>query len=212
MLSSHERHGMREPRAPLALALMLALLAGGLLACSTHRVALGYAPTRGFQVAPDAAPRVAVGSFEDARETDDDWLGAIRGGYGNPLKRLRTQRPTAERLRDLEALHGQGLVTRSTRRSGGRSWTRCEAARRAARRDGGRPSAGCSQIPPRPDAPTRRKAFPRARTPATQVESPGPSWSPLVQPAGLSAEVDALIDAEEALSQDLKVATAEVAA
>lgn len=39
-------------------------------------------------------PVVRVGRFEDARDTDSDWLGAIRGGYGNVLKRLRTEEST----------------------------------------------------------------------------------------------------------------------
>ena len=37
-----------------------------------------------------------VGSFADDRGTNANWLGAIRGGYGNPLKKLYTDRPVSE--------------------------------------------------------------------------------------------------------------------
>jgi hypothetical protein len=37
-----------------------------------------------------------VGAFTDDRGTDANWLGAIRGGYGNPLKKLYTDRPVSE--------------------------------------------------------------------------------------------------------------------
>ncbi|WP_424671866.1 hypothetical protein [Candidatus Binatus sp.] len=37
-----------------------------------------------------------VGPFADDRGTNANWLGAIRGGYGNPLKKLHTDRPVSE--------------------------------------------------------------------------------------------------------------------
>jgi hypothetical protein len=47
---------------------------------------------------PEGKPpaNVSVDTFQDERDTDLNWLGAIRGGYGNPLKTLRTDQPTAE--------------------------------------------------------------------------------------------------------------------
>jgi hypothetical protein len=50
-----------------------------------------------------------VGSFTDDRGTEPDWLGAIRGGYGNPLKKLRTDKPTSEVV---EAAFRDALQTR----------------------------------------------------------------------------------------------------
>ena len=37
-----------------------------------------------------------MGTFADDRGTNANWLGAIRGGYGNPLKKLYTDRPVSE--------------------------------------------------------------------------------------------------------------------
>jgi hypothetical protein len=52
---------------------------------------------------------IMVGSFTDDRGTEPDWLGAIRGGYGNPLKKLRTEKPTSEVV---EAAFRDALQTR----------------------------------------------------------------------------------------------------
>jgi hypothetical protein len=65
------------------LALLLLALAG----CSTTAVSLDY--TRAPAPAAGVRPQVAVGSFADQRRADDPRkLGAIRGGFGNPLKTL----------------------------------------------------------------------------------------------------------------------------
>jgi uncharacterized lipoprotein YajG len=73
---------MRRNLRPL-LALLLLLLAG----CSTTAVSLDY--TRALAPVAGARPQVAVGSFADQRRDDDPrQLGAIRGGYGQPLKTL----------------------------------------------------------------------------------------------------------------------------
>jgi len=68
------------------------LLAAALSACTTDYVALRYAPTAGQTPAATQTPVVSVGAFQDARGGDADWIGAIRGGYGNPVKTLRSQR------------------------------------------------------------------------------------------------------------------------
>ena len=70
----------------------LALLVG---ACVSSEVDVGYkAPA----VRPDAAanPVVAVGRFGDTRKFESTYLGAIRGGFGNPLKKLFTPVPVSE--------------------------------------------------------------------------------------------------------------------
>jgi len=98
------RRGIRAARTGLLLS-----AAAALLACSTHRVPLRYAPVRATAVEPAAQPLVVVGRFVDERDTDSDWLGAIRGGYGNALKRLRTEAPTADVV---EAAFRDALVER----------------------------------------------------------------------------------------------------
>lgn len=58
-----------------------------LVACSTTPVTLDYKPAQA-EPPPRVEPLVAVGDFADDRGTDPHWLGAIRGGMGNPLKTL----------------------------------------------------------------------------------------------------------------------------
>lgn len=41
-------------------------------------------------------PSIALGDVTDGREHDRTWLGAIRGGFGNPLKVLHTQGPVSD--------------------------------------------------------------------------------------------------------------------
>ena len=84
------------------------------LGCSTYRVDMDYKPpprSRGF---PNQGPGVvAVGTFTDARDADADWLGAIRGGFGNPLKKLRTEGPAVAVVADIfrTALVARGLLS-----------------------------------------------------------------------------------------------------
>jgi hypothetical protein len=61
--------------------------------CSTHTLQLRYEPT--MEVVPQTTetPRVAVGSFRDDRGEESTWFGAIRGGFGNPLKKLHANQP-----------------------------------------------------------------------------------------------------------------------
>lgn len=63
-------------------------------ACGTRRVSLEY-QTPG-QPLPPLKQLVAVGHFADNRGEPANWLGAIRGGYGNPLKNLETAEPVSE--------------------------------------------------------------------------------------------------------------------
>ena len=78
---------------PACSACLLLLLAG----CSTHIAKLDYQPAASPVTAPvQSAATLTVGRFNDMRGTRSDWLGAIRGGFGNPLKRLYTDRPTTE--------------------------------------------------------------------------------------------------------------------
>ena len=66
------------------------------IGCSTHMVSVTYQPTGQIVRNAPGEASVTVGRFSDDRGTDSNWLGAIRGGYGNPLKKLRTDKPTNE--------------------------------------------------------------------------------------------------------------------
>lgn len=93
--------------------LRLALLLGIFdlaTACSTHSVALAYKPaTPPKPVRGDV--RIAVGDFTDNRGEPATWLGAIRGGYGNPLKTIEASKSVSELVKDVvrEALQARGL-------------------------------------------------------------------------------------------------------
>jgi hypothetical protein len=66
-----------------------------LFGCSTHVAAIKYQPTRYFLIEAKDAHPVTVGNFADNRGTDSRWLGAIRGGFGQVIKRLLTDEPTS---------------------------------------------------------------------------------------------------------------------
>lgn len=77
--------------AATALLPLLSMLSG----CSTTSVGLTYAPPAAVVKATPAAP-IMVGTFVDQRGvTPSTWLGAIRGGFGNPLKTLEADRPVS---------------------------------------------------------------------------------------------------------------------
>jgi len=54
------------------------------------------APSATPNKAAASARPVNVGTFVDARGEPANWLGAIRGGFGNPLKNLESDRPVAD--------------------------------------------------------------------------------------------------------------------
>lgn len=61
-------------------------------------MSMEYAPAHPPVVATDARGVAAVG-VTDLRGTPESWLGAIRGGYGNPLKKLYTDASTTPVVR-----------------------------------------------------------------------------------------------------------------
>src|SRR5664279_3250430 len=65
-------------------------------ACGTTKVDLRYATSATAVRTPENAPRVEVGSFVDQRGEPANWLGAIRGGFGNPLKNLESSTPVSQ--------------------------------------------------------------------------------------------------------------------
>jgi len=66
-----------------------------LAACGTTKVGLTYAPPATVSKAASSNP-VQVGTFTDSRGEPATWLGAIRGGFGNPLKTLESDKPVSE--------------------------------------------------------------------------------------------------------------------
>jgi uncharacterized lipoprotein YajG len=81
-------------------------------ACSTTPVQLSY---NSAALSPgQAAPIVAVGDVVDNRDHDPKWLGAIRGGYGNPIKTLETEQPVSEVVKTTlsEGLSADGLLAK----------------------------------------------------------------------------------------------------
>ena len=98
-------------------ALLSALLLGAFsLACSTNTVTLAYRPALA-PAAQSAVPttQVSVGDFTDNRKEPVHWIGAIRGGYGNPLKVLETDKTVSELVRDAfrQALAARGLYSQT---------------------------------------------------------------------------------------------------
>ena len=75
---------------------LIALLILGTIGCSTHIETVKYQPTDLISSSASGQGSAVVGPFVDDRGTNENWLGAIRGGYGNPLKKLYTDRPVSE--------------------------------------------------------------------------------------------------------------------
>lgn len=75
-----------------------------------YPVALTYVAPADVQ---QGAPTIVFGDVVNQRERGENWLGAIRGGYGNPLKVLVTEQPVhevvAQAFRD--ALAARGMAT-----------------------------------------------------------------------------------------------------
>ena len=80
-------------------------------ACGTTPVTLGYQPSV-TAVATSAKPLIGVAAFVDRRGTDPHWLGAIRGGMGQPLKTLELQDTASNMVKEAyrQALATRGLL------------------------------------------------------------------------------------------------------
>ncbi len=79
--------------------------------CTTNTVTLSYVGAGTAKPAVAPAVHVSVGDFSDNRHEPSQWIGAIRGGYGNPLKKLETDKPVAELVKEAfrQALIARGL-------------------------------------------------------------------------------------------------------
>jgi len=91
----------------VALAISTAVMGG----CSSHTMALKYEQSS-LLASSTASRKAQVGIVVDNRGTADNWLGAIRGGYGNPLKKLYTEGSTATVVRKAfeDALGARGFL------------------------------------------------------------------------------------------------------
>ncbi|MCI0753997.1 YajG family lipoprotein [Teichococcus vastitatis] len=95
--------------------LIAAALLLGLAACGTTEANLVYTPATAMTSPAQARPVVAVGTVVDRREDgreDPRWIGTIRGGYGNAMKRLDAPVPVTEVVRQAftDALRARGLL------------------------------------------------------------------------------------------------------
>lgn len=90
------------------------LLTALLISCSTTKVGMTYNAPVESQTFANTRP-IELGSFIDQRNEPPTWLGAIRGGYGNPLKNLESNVPVSQLVQEafssaLQA-HGAALST-----------------------------------------------------------------------------------------------------
>jgi len=76
--------------------------------CSTNRVNLQYS-AEGAPTAISARAGISVGQFNDARGEPANWFGAIRGGFGNPIKVMETDKPVSSVV---ASAFSDGLKTR----------------------------------------------------------------------------------------------------
>lgn len=78
---------------------ILGLLFGSMLlvGCTTTPVSLD--PVESTAAVEEGTRKVEMGSVTDSRRHGPNWLGAIRGGFGNPLQTLETEQPVAEVVR-----------------------------------------------------------------------------------------------------------------
>ena len=99
-------------------ALAVALCCLACAACVTREVGLDYPaqPVATAVIAAPTAPTVSAGTFVDQRGEDATWFGAIRGGYGNPLKILHANKPISITVQKAFA---DGLRERGFHASGG---------------------------------------------------------------------------------------------
>lgn len=98
----------------IGIALCLLLLA----ACSTTKVGLKYESAAAPARTPPAADAktVRIADFVDKRPEPANWIGAIRGTYGNPIKNLETDQPVVTIVQQdfVDALKARGVTISAT--------------------------------------------------------------------------------------------------
>jgi hypothetical protein len=67
------------------------------------------------KAASAGSPTVGIGTVTDDRKEGPQWLGAIRGGLGNPLKTLETEEPVSDVVKNTlkDGLTARGLFAKS---------------------------------------------------------------------------------------------------
>ena len=94
---------------------VLAILVLGFLVvgCTTQKVNLAYQDTHAYDVDTSDLTSLQMGDVEDERGHGTNWLGAIRGGFGNPVKTLETEEPVKEVVRKAyaDALKARAIYT-----------------------------------------------------------------------------------------------------
>jgi len=85
-----------------------------LSACtSTNSVNLAYKSSATAVPKTQDAPTITVGNFVDERGETATWFGAIRGGYGNPLKKLEAAPSVSAAVQSAfkDGLQARGLLS-----------------------------------------------------------------------------------------------------
>lgn len=90
---------------------IIALSITWLQGCSSHNMDITYKPTS-QPTTSKTIGKIETVNVTDSRGTPTNWLGAIRGGYGNPLKKLYTDGNTSDVVATAfeEALQARGLI------------------------------------------------------------------------------------------------------
>jgi uncharacterized lipoprotein YajG len=101
-------------------ALWACLAVGALAGCETSQVNLTYDPSAAKAVPANAAESVEFVSVTDHRKHAANWLGAIRSGFGNPLKTLETPVPVKDMVAKAyeDGLKARGLFASSKAKYG----------------------------------------------------------------------------------------------
>jgi len=99
---------MRTLKSRFLLFLLIFTVCSG---CSSHMMPIKYEPSS-KSTKSNVPENIHVGNVVDSRGTPSNWLGAIRGGYGNPLKKLYTDDETAVVIKVAfeDALKSRGLL------------------------------------------------------------------------------------------------------
>mgnify|MGYP006282730423 FL=1 len=89
------------------------IVALALAGCTTQQVDLRYQDTHTYDVDTSDLTSVQMGDVEDERGHGTNWLGAIRGGFGQPLKTLETDGPVKNVVRKAyaDALKSREIYT-----------------------------------------------------------------------------------------------------
>lgn len=100
---------MRFESAARALCILAVVTLAG---CGTTPVAINYKAPATAQQFTGASAATSAGRFSDDRGEPPKWLGAIRGGFGNPLKVLEVEEPVAQMVQTAfsEGLRARGAA------------------------------------------------------------------------------------------------------